>query len=35
VTDAVPRRCPTPVRTDAWFEVLGTGGFEETDEALR
>jgi hypothetical protein len=35
VTDAAPRRCPTPVRTDAWFEVLGTGGFEETDEALR
>jgi hypothetical protein len=35
VTDAVPRRCPTPVGTGAWFEVLGTGGFEETDEALR
>ena len=34
VTDAAPRRCPTPVGTDAWFEVLGTGGFEETDEAL-
>jgi hypothetical protein len=35
VTDAVPRRCPTPVGTDAWFEVLGTGGFEETHEPLR
>jgi hypothetical protein len=35
VTDPVPRRCPTPVGTDAWLEVLGTGGIEETDEALR
>jgi hypothetical protein len=35
VTDAVPRRCPTPVGTDSWLEVLGTGGFEKADEALR
>jgi hypothetical protein len=34
VTDAAPRRCPTPVGTDAWLEVLGTGGVEETDEVL-
>jgi hypothetical protein len=30
-----PRRCPTPVGTDAWLEVLGYGGAEETDEALQ
>jgi hypothetical protein len=35
VTDPVPRRCPSPVGTEAWLEVLGYGGFEETDEALR
>jgi Replication-relaxation len=35
VTDPVPRRCPTPVGTDAWLQVLGTGGAEETEEALR
>jgi Replication-relaxation len=34
VTDAAPRRCPTPVGTGGWLEVLGTGGSEETDEAL-
>jgi hypothetical protein len=35
VTDPVARRCPTPVGTDAWLQGLGTGGFEESDEALR
>jgi hypothetical protein len=35
VTDPLPRRCPTPVATDAWLQVLGYGGDEETDEALR
>jgi Replication-relaxation len=35
VTDPVPRRCPTPVGTDAWLQILGTGGAEETGEALR
>ena len=34
VSDPMPRRCPTPVCTDAWLEVLGYGGAEETDEAL-
>ncbi len=33
--DPVPRRCPTPVGTDAWLQVLGYGGSEEADEALR
>ena len=35
VTDPAPRRCPTPVGTDAWLHVLGYGGTEEIDEALR
>ncbi len=35
ITDPTPRRCPTPVATDAWLRVLGDGGAEETDEALR
>jgi hypothetical protein len=35
VTDAVPRRCATPVGTDLWLQVLGCGGAEESDEALR
>ena len=35
VTDPAPRRCPTPVGTEAWLEVLGYGGAEETNEALR
>ncbi len=35
VTDPVPRRCPTPVGTDAWLHVLGYGGGEDTDEALQ
>ena len=30
-----PRRCPTPVGTDAWLQVLGLGGNEEVSEALR
>ncbi len=35
VGDPAPRRCPTPVGTDAWLHVLGYGGTEEIDEALR
>jgi hypothetical protein len=35
VRDPTPRRCPTPVGTDAWLEVLGYGCAEETDEALQ
>jgi hypothetical protein len=35
VTDPIPRRCPTPVGSDAWLQVLGTGGAEETNETLR
>ena len=29
-----PRRCPTPVGSPAWVRLLGSGGAEETDEAL-
>lgn len=35
LADPRPRRCPTPVGTAAWLQLLGTGGAEETDEALR
>jgi Replication-relaxation len=35
VSDPMPRRCPTPVGTDAWLRMLGDGAAEETDEALR
>jgi hypothetical protein len=34
VSDPKRRRCPTPVGTDAWLQVLGDGATEETDEAL-
>ncbi len=30
-----PRRCPTPVASPAWVELLGSGGGEDLDEALR
>jgi hypothetical protein len=33
--DLRPRRCSTPVATDPWLRVLGFGGGEDTDEALR
>jgi Replication-relaxation len=29
-----PRGCPTPVGSPAWIRLLGSGGAEETDEAL-
>lgn len=32
--DPTPRRCPTPVASDAWLRLLSEGGFED-DEALR
>lgn len=35
LNDPMARRCPTPVGTDAWLQVLGDGGAEESDEALR
>jgi hypothetical protein len=35
LSDPTPRRCPTPVRSDDWLRVLGDGGAEETNEALR
>jgi hypothetical protein len=35
LNDPMARRCPTPVGTDAWRQVLGDGGAEESDEALR
>lgn len=34
MSDPRPRRCPTPVGSPAWIRLLGTGGAEETDEAL-
>ncbi len=35
LVDPTPRRCPTPVGTDAWLQVLGLGGHEDFAEALR
>jgi hypothetical protein len=35
LVDPTPRRCPTPVGTDAWLRVLGYFGQEDFDEALR
>ncbi len=35
LVDPTPRRCPTPVSTDAWLQVLGLGGHEDFTEALR
>ena len=35
VADPRPRRCPTPVGSSGWIRLLGTGGAEETDEALQ
>jgi protein involved in plasmid replication-relaxation len=35
VADPSPRRCPTPVGSRAWLDVLGTGGGEDLNEALR
>jgi hypothetical protein len=29
------QRCPTPVGSDAWVQLLGSGGGEDLDEALR
>lgn len=34
-TDRLPRRCPTPVGSRAWLELLATGGGEDLSEALR
>jgi hypothetical protein len=34
IADPRQRRCPTPVGSPAWIRVLGSGGAEETDEAL-
>jgi hypothetical protein len=34
MADPRPRRCPTPVGSPAWIRLLGTGGAEETEEAL-
>jgi len=35
LVDSTPRRCPTPVGTDAWLQILGLGGHEDFTEALR
>lgn len=33
--DPRPRRCPTPIGTEAWITLLATGGGEDLTEALR
>jgi hypothetical protein len=33
--DPSSRRCPTPVGSDGWLHLLGTGGVEDHVEALR
>ncbi len=35
LVDPTPRRCPTPVGSAAWLQVLGLGGHEDFDEVLR
>lgn len=35
LNDPRPRRCPTPVGSDGWVTLLGSGGGEDLDEALR
>lgn len=35
LNDPPPRCCPTPVASDAWVTLLGSGGGEDLDEALR
>jgi hypothetical protein len=35
IADPVGRACPTPVASPAWVRLLGSGGAEDTDEALR
>lgn len=35
LADPRPRRCPTPIGSDAWVSLLGSGGGEDLDEALR
>jgi hypothetical protein len=35
VADTTVRACPTPVGSPAWVRLLGSGGAEDTDEALR
>ena len=35
LVDSTPRRCPAPVGTDAWLQILGLGGHEDFTEALR
>ncbi len=35
VADPTTRRCLTPVGSSAWVRLLGSGGAEEADEALR
>jgi hypothetical protein len=34
IADPHVRPCPTPVGTPGWIRLLGSGGAEETDEAL-
>ncbi len=35
LVDPAARRCPTPVGSEAWLRLLGTGGIEDHAEALR
>ena len=35
LVNPAPRRCPTPVGSEAWLRLLGSGGVEDHAEALR
>jgi hypothetical protein len=35
IADPTVRTCPTPVGSPAWVRLLGSGGAEDTDEAIR
>jgi len=35
IADPSDRTCPTPVGSPGWVRLLGSGGAEDTDEALR
>ncbi len=35
LVDPTPRRCSAPVGSAAWLRLLGNGGVEDHDEALR
>lgn len=35
LTDSTVRRCSSPVDSETWLELLGSGGAEDADDALR